>query len=55
MEFTYQIFADGSLIRGTGGPSTGLVPMLRVFYAIARYVNQGGKRKDIGYLHRTAS
>ena len=40
-----NIRADGSLIRGTGGPSTGLVPMLRVFNAIARYVNQGGKRK----------
>lgn len=34
----------GSLIRGTNGKSTGIVPMLRNFNATARYVNQGGKR-----------
>lgn len=38
--------AAGSYIRGTNGHSNGLVPMLRVFDATARYVDQGGgKRK----------
>lgn len=38
------IRASGTLIAGTGGKSDGLVPMLRVFNDIARYVNQGGRR-----------
>lgn len=40
----HQIRATGSHIRGTNGESTGIIPMLRVFNAAARYVNQGGKR-----------
>jgi ribonucleoside-diphosphate reductase alpha chain len=40
----HQIRATGSHIRGTNGESTGIIPMLRVFNATARYVNQGGKR-----------
>lgn len=39
-----NVRAAGSLIRGTNGKATGLVPMLRNFNATARYVNQGGKR-----------
>ena len=40
------IRAQGSYIRGTNGISNGLVPMLRVYDATARYVDQGGgKRK----------
>ena len=39
-----NVRASGSLIRGTNGKSTGIVPMLRTFNATARYVNQGGKR-----------
>lgn len=36
----------GSYIKGSGGFSNGLVPMLRVFDTTARYVDQGGgKRK----------
>lgn len=36
----------GSYIRGSGGKSNGLVPMLRVYDNTARYVDQGGgKRK----------
>ena len=35
-----NIRAKGSLIRGTGGISNGLVPMLRVFNNTARYVDQ---------------
>lgn len=42
----HNIRATGSYIRGTGGNSNGLVPMLRVFNNTARYVDQGGgKRK----------
>ena len=40
------IRAKGSYIAGTNGISNGLVPMLRVYNATARYVDQGGgKRK----------
>jgi ribonucleoside-diphosphate reductase alpha chain len=40
----HQIRSTGSHIRGTNGESTGIIPMLRVFNAAAKYVNQGGKR-----------
>jgi ribonucleoside-diphosphate reductase alpha chain len=41
-----NVRASGSSIQGTGGASNGIVPMLRVFDAAARYVDQGGgKRK----------
>lgn len=39
------IRGTGSLIRGVNGPSDGIIPMIRVFNDIARYVNQGGRRK----------
>jgi len=42
----HNIRAKESYIKGTNGVSNGLVPMLRVFDATARYVDQGGgKRK----------
>lgn len=42
----HTIRATGSYIKGTGGTSNGIVPMLRVFNDTARYVDQGGgKRK----------
>ncbi|MFM2267895.1 MAG: ribonucleoside-diphosphate reductase, alpha subunit [Bacteroidota bacterium] len=42
----HNIRAKGAYIKGTGGVSNGLVPMLRVFNETARYVDQGGgKRK----------
>ena len=42
----HNIRAQGSYIKGTGGSSNGIVPMLRVFNDTARYVDQGGgKRK----------
>ncbi len=42
----HNIRAKGSYIKGTGGESNGLVPMLQVFNSTARYVDQGGgKRK----------
>jgi len=37
--------AKGSYIKGTNGHSNGLVPMLRVFDATARYVDQGGGKR----------
>ena len=40
----HKIRAKNSVIKGTNGQATGLVPMLRVFNDTARYVNQGGKR-----------
>jgi len=40
----HNIRASNSLIRGTNGKSTGIVPMLRVFNDTARFINQGGKR-----------
>ena len=40
----HNIRAAGSHIRGTNGNTDGLIPMLRVYNATARYVNQGGKR-----------
>ena len=42
----HDIRAKGSYIKGTGGVSNGIVPMLRNFDMTARYVDQGGgKRK----------
>ncbi len=42
----HNIRAKGSYIKGTGGSSNGIVPMLRVYNDTARYVDQGGgKRK----------
>ena len=42
----HDVRAKGSYIKGTGGVSNGIVPMLRNFDMTARYVDQGGgKRK----------
>ena len=42
----HSVRAKGSYIKGTGGTSNGIVPMLRNFDMTARYVDQGGgKRK----------
>ena len=40
-----SIRTDGSYIRGTGGRSDGIVPMLKVYNDVARYVNQGGGKR----------
>ena len=42
----HNIRAEGTLIAGTQGTSNGLVPMLRVFNNTARYVDQGGGRRN---------
>ena len=41
----HDIRSNKSRIRGTNGQSDGIIPMLRVFNATARYVNQAGRRK----------
>jgi len=41
----HNVRANKSKIRGTNGQSDGVIPMLRVFNATARYVNQAGRRK----------
>jgi ribonucleoside-diphosphate reductase alpha subunit len=42
----HNIRGSGSHIRGTNGTSNGLVPMLRVFNETARYIDQGGGRRN---------
>jgi ribonucleotide reductase alpha subunit len=42
----HNIRAKGSHIQGTNGISNGLVPMLRVFNNTARYIDQGGGRRN---------
>lgn len=39
-----NIRGRGSHIRGTNGTSSGIVPLLRVYNATARHINQAGKR-----------
>ena len=39
-----NIRGKGSDIRGTNGKSSGILPMLKTFNSVARYINQGGKR-----------
>ena len=42
----HNVRASGSHIRGTNGNSNGIVPMLRVFNNTAKYVDQGGGRRN---------
>ena len=42
----HNIRAKNSMIRGTNGISNGIVPMLRVFNNTARYVDQGGGKRN---------
>lgn len=41
----HNIRSTGSYIKGTGGISNGIIPMLRVFNDTARYVDQGGDKR----------
>ena len=43
--------ASGSLIRGTNGLSTGVIPFLKVFDSSVHAVNQGGKRKGAAAVY----
>ena len=40
----HNVRARNSVIKGTNGISSGIIPMLRVFNNTARYVNQAGRR-----------
>lgn len=40
----HNVRANNSIIKGTNGVSSGIIPMLRVFNNTARYVNQAGRR-----------
>lgn len=42
----HNIRGSGSYINGTNGISNGIVPMLRVFNNTARYVDQGGGKRN---------
>jgi len=42
----HNVRASGSDIRGTNGSSNGIVPMLRVFNHTAKYVDQGGGKRN---------
>jgi len=42
----HNIRASGSHINGTNGKSNGIVPMLRVFNNTAKYVDQGGGKRN---------
>ena len=42
----HNVRASGSDIRGTNGTSNGIVPMLRVFNHTAKYVDQGGGKRN---------
>jgi len=42
----HNIRGKGTHIQGTNGTSNGLVPMLRVFNNTARYVDQGGNKRN---------
>ena len=41
----HTVRAAGAYISGTNGTSNGLVPMLKVFNATAKYVDQGGNKR----------
>ena len=42
----HNVRGTGSHIRGTNGTSNGIVPMLQVFNKTARYVDQGGGKRN---------
>jgi ribonucleoside-diphosphate reductase alpha chain len=42
----HNVRAEGSPIHGTNGTSNGIIPMLRVFNNTARYVDQGGGKRN---------
>jgi ribonucleoside-diphosphate reductase alpha subunit len=41
----HDVRSKGSYIKGTGGLSDGLVPMMKTYNEVARWINQGGKRR----------
>ena len=41
----HNVRAKGSHIAGTNGTADGLLPMMKTYNEVARWINQGGKRK----------
>jgi ribonucleoside-diphosphate reductase alpha chain len=41
----HNVRAKGSYIKGTGGYADGILPMLKTYNEVAKWINQGGKRK----------
>ena len=41
-----NVRANGSYIRKTAGTSDGILPMLKVYNDVARYINQGGGKRN---------
>jgi ribonucleoside-diphosphate reductase alpha chain len=41
----HDVRAKGAYIKGTGGESDGIIPMMKTYNEVARWINQGGKRK----------
>ena len=41
-----NIRCSGSMIRGSNGVSNGIVAMIKVFSVTARYVDQGGGKRN---------
>tara|TARA_R110000796_G_scaffold181330_1_gene297927 strand:+ start:57645 stop:60059 length:2415 start_codon:yes stop_codon:yes gene_type:complete len=41
----HDVRAKGSPIKGTNGQSDGIVPLFKTYNEVARWINQGGKRK----------
>ena len=46
-----RVRSRGALIRGTNGPSNGIVPLLRTLDASVAAVNQGGRRKGAACVY----
>tara|TARA_R110002074_G_scaffold200130_2_gene368033 strand:+ start:3379 stop:6042 length:2664 start_codon:yes stop_codon:yes gene_type:complete len=42
----HNIRSDGSYIKGTNGKSNGIIPMLKVFNDTAKYIDQGGGKRN---------
>jgi ribonucleotide reductase alpha subunit len=40
----HDIRSKNSIVRGTNGKSNGIIPMLRVFNALSRHIDQAGRR-----------
>lgn len=45
----HTIRGNGSYIYGTNGTSNGIIPMLKVYNDVARYVDQGGGKRNGSY------
>ena len=41
----HDVRGKGAYIKGTGGESDGLLPMMKTYNEVARWINQGGRRR----------